>query len=178
MYRPEKHDVVAYDARIDELQINAETDAEKALFRTAFGRYFFGSTGYFLGDAKYTLEPLRKAGLHTLDVSDVPGIECARDPARAPRQPAGPLRNRAGARDRGAVPQSRAPRAAVVARRLPRLAREPASNAPAAEQQAANDAGQVESEHEAFRRAHDEYVAGGRAQRRPPDCVADPTLAA
>jgi len=74
-YRPEKHDVVAYDARIDELQINAETDAEKALYRTAFGRHFFGSTGYFPGDAKYTLEPLRKAGLHTLDVSDVPGIE-------------------------------------------------------------------------------------------------------
>jgi len=74
-YRPERHDVVAYDARIDELQINAETDAEKALYRTAFGRHLFGSTGYFPGDAKYTLEPLRKAGLRTLDASDVPGID-------------------------------------------------------------------------------------------------------
>jgi len=74
-YRPERHDVIAYDARIDELQINADSAAEKTLYRTAFGRHLFGSTDYFPGDAKYTLEPLRRAGAHTLDASDVPGID-------------------------------------------------------------------------------------------------------
>lgn len=77
-FRPEKHDVVVYDGRVDELQVNAETDGEKALYRTAFGRHLFGSESYFPGGGKYTLEPLRRAGPHTLDASDVAGIENVR----------------------------------------------------------------------------------------------------
>jgi hypothetical protein len=74
-YRPEKHDVVAYDAERDELGINASGKKEKKLYCQAFGDHLFGNTDHFAGDDKYTLDPLKEDGAGSLVCTDVEGLE-------------------------------------------------------------------------------------------------------
>ncbi|MHB9124603.1 MAG: hypothetical protein ACYC4F_01495 [Armatimonadota bacterium] len=74
-YRPEKHDVLVYQASTGELRINAGTKGEKSLYREQFGKHLFGDEDYFPGKGKYTLDPLKADGADSLVCSDVAGIE-------------------------------------------------------------------------------------------------------
>jgi hypothetical protein len=74
-YRPEKHDVVVYDAERDELGINASGKKEKKLYCQAFGDHLFENADHFAGDDKYTLDPLKEDGAGSLVCSDVEGLE-------------------------------------------------------------------------------------------------------
>jgi hypothetical protein len=74
-FRPEKHDVVVYDGKRDELGINAGSRKEKELYREEVGDYLFGQSGYFAGNDKYTLDPLKRDGAAALVCSDVDGID-------------------------------------------------------------------------------------------------------
>lgn len=76
--RPEKYDVVIYDAGRDEIRINAVSQGEKALYLLEFGRHLFGDKDYFEKNGKYTLEPLRELGEESLACDDIPGMEWVR----------------------------------------------------------------------------------------------------
>jgi len=52
LYRPERHDVVVYDATSGELRIHAPSPKDKDQYRLLFGRHLFGSDNYFPGRAK------------------------------------------------------------------------------------------------------------------------------
>lgn len=76
-YRPEKFDVLIYKSRIGELMISADTKGERQIYCQLFGKYFFGSSDYFLFErfsAKYTLQPLIDDGIESLNCSDIEGI--------------------------------------------------------------------------------------------------------
>ena len=60
-YRPQKHDSVIYDTRTGVLKLNAQTAAEKELYRKSFGKILFDDAGYFADSEIYTLAPLRQA---------------------------------------------------------------------------------------------------------------------
>lgn len=75
LYRPEKFDVVVYDPRIGEIRINAASKGEKDLYRSKFGKHLFGDEGFFPGQEKYTLEPLRSDGAASLECVDVDGVD-------------------------------------------------------------------------------------------------------
>jgi len=77
-YRPERYDVLRYDAQLGELCLNAENKKISALYREKFGLHFFGDAVQFPGTAKYTLEPLRADGAASLVCSDVEGMEWIR----------------------------------------------------------------------------------------------------
>lgn len=77
-YRPQKHDIVVYDAALDDLRVNAGTKGEKALYVEQFGLHVFGRPDYFAGTKKYTLEPLLRDGEASLDCSDIEGVEWIR----------------------------------------------------------------------------------------------------
>jgi hypothetical protein len=77
-YRPLKYDVLVYTPALRELRINAQLKGERQLYRTEFGRHFFGSQNYFNDGVKYTLEPLRDAGEPALVCADVAGMEWVR----------------------------------------------------------------------------------------------------
>jgi len=72
-YWPEKFDVLALDPTEGELRINARNKGEKKAYRTIFGRHLYGDDGFFGGEDKYTLEPLREKGEDAL--TPVEGIE-------------------------------------------------------------------------------------------------------
>jgi len=74
-YRPQKHDSIIYDNRLSVLRVNAQTQAEKNLYRDAFGRVLFDDPGHFPGEDLYTLVPLRR-GSDALRL--VPGVESVR----------------------------------------------------------------------------------------------------
>lgn len=74
-YRPEIHDVLVYDPIVNELAVHAGTKGEMKLYLAAFGRHLFGDAGYFPGDRKYTLEPLKSGDRHCLACGDIEGIE-------------------------------------------------------------------------------------------------------
>jgi hypothetical protein len=74
-YRPERYDVVRYHSQAGELQVNAGSEWERQLYRSAFGRLLFGNPVFFPGLCRFTLEPLRRAGEAALACADVPGIE-------------------------------------------------------------------------------------------------------
>lgn len=78
VYRPEKHDVLVYDAVMGELRMNTCNAGERELFRQEFGRHLFGSADYFPGMSKYTLEPLRESGEVSLACTDIEGMEWVR----------------------------------------------------------------------------------------------------
>ena len=77
-YRPLKYDVLVYQPQIGELRVNARSKHEKRLYRTQFGKHFFGDEDFFPGDSKYTLEPLLTRGEAALACVDVPGMEWVR----------------------------------------------------------------------------------------------------
>lgn len=77
-YRPEAHDVLVYDATLDEIGIHAGTKGERTLYREAFGRHVFGDAAYFPAGEKFTLAPLLTDGPDSLVCTDVEGIEWIR----------------------------------------------------------------------------------------------------
>lgn len=74
-FRPEKTDVVIYDATHNELRINASAVADVREYRTQFGRHVFGGDERFVFGEKYTLEPLKKDGRGALNCRDIPGLD-------------------------------------------------------------------------------------------------------
>ncbi len=74
-FRPEKFDVIVYNPALGEIRMNAETKGEKELYRTKFGQHFFGSSDFFNGKSKFTLEPLREIGEDSLLCDDIDGME-------------------------------------------------------------------------------------------------------
>lgn len=59
-YRPQKHDSVIYDTRTRVLKLNAQTAAEKDLYRKSIGKILFDDADYFPAGDIYTLAPLSK----------------------------------------------------------------------------------------------------------------------
>jgi hypothetical protein len=75
IYRPERHDLVIYDATAGELRVHADCDGEAELFRLAFGMHLFGDGNYFpASKGKYTLEPLRVVGRRSLVCAGIDGL--------------------------------------------------------------------------------------------------------
>jgi len=72
-YCPEKFDVLVLDPAEGELRINARNQGEKKAYRQVFGRHLYRDDGFFGGEDKYTLEPLREKGEDAL--TPVEGIE-------------------------------------------------------------------------------------------------------
>lgn len=73
--RPDRYDLVVYDPDFDELSLNTENDKEREVYRQEFGRHLFGKADYFVGNGKYTLEPLVAKGAAALLPNGVPGID-------------------------------------------------------------------------------------------------------
>lgn len=74
-YRPQRHDVLVYDASRGDIRVNCCGKRELEEFRKAFGVHLFGDETFFPGTAKYTLAPLVRDGRNCLACRDVPGIE-------------------------------------------------------------------------------------------------------
>lgn len=74
IYRPERHDVVVYDAQSGELRIHGDCPKETEVFRLAFGLHLFDDGNYFpKSRAKYTLDPL-KLGRLALTWRGIPSV--------------------------------------------------------------------------------------------------------
>ena len=74
IYRPERHDVVVYDAEAGEMRVHADCEQEPELFRLAFGMHLFGDANYFpASKGKYTLDPL-KEGRGVLACAGIDGL--------------------------------------------------------------------------------------------------------
>jgi hypothetical protein len=77
-YRPQKHDVLVYDQRTDEIGVHAATLGEKRLYLKTLGMHLFGSETYFPSALRFNLAPLVHDGADALLCKDVPGIEAIR----------------------------------------------------------------------------------------------------
>lgn len=73
-YRPQKDDVLIYDAVVDEIGINAGTKGERELYMKTLGAVIFGSEEYFDFAERYDLQPLLDHGPVSLAYEDIPGI--------------------------------------------------------------------------------------------------------
>ena len=74
IYRPERHDVVIYDADAGEMRVHADCEQEPELFRLAFGMHLFNDANYFPASrGKYTLEPL-KTGRPSVACAGIDGV--------------------------------------------------------------------------------------------------------
>lgn len=74
-YRPQKHDLVAYDVVGGELRMNCCPGAEVTEFLRAFGGLLFNNEEHFRLREKYDLRPILEVGPACLVCSDVVGIE-------------------------------------------------------------------------------------------------------
>ena len=74
-FRPEKTDLVIYDALNNELRISTSTIGELRLYREKFGKHVFGDPERFVYTQKYTLAPLKTEGVNSLRCRDVGGME-------------------------------------------------------------------------------------------------------
>lgn len=77
-YRPQKHDVVIYDADQDVLAVNADTKGARTLYRESIGLVLFGDKDYFGEGEIFTLAPIRDDGADCLVSSDIDGIDRVR----------------------------------------------------------------------------------------------------
>lgn len=77
-FRPEKTDLVIYDALNNELRISTSTIGELRLYREKFGKHVFGDPEKFVYAHKFTLAPLKTDGVGSLHCRDVGGIEWVR----------------------------------------------------------------------------------------------------
>lgn len=91
-YRPQKHDVLIYDAAIDVLCVNAGSKGEMTLYRETLGDVLFGDPAYFDEGDIFTLDPLRADGPEALACGDVPGITRVRLLDLVRIMPANPVR--------------------------------------------------------------------------------------
>jgi hypothetical protein len=78
LYRPQKHDVVIYDADQDVLAVNADTKGARTLYRETIGHVLFGDKDYFGEGEIFTLAPIRDDGAACLVSSDIDGIDRVR----------------------------------------------------------------------------------------------------
>jgi len=78
LYRPQKHDVVIYDADQDVLAVNADTKGARTLYRETIGLVLFGDKDYFGEGEIFTLAPIRDDGAACLVSSDIDGIDRVR----------------------------------------------------------------------------------------------------
>jgi len=77
-FRPEKMGVLILDVIHNELRINASNFPDLREYRSLFGRHLFGNEDRFVFVEKYTLAPLKVAGVAALNCRDVAGIESVR----------------------------------------------------------------------------------------------------
>ncbi len=77
-FRPEKTDLVIYDAVNNELRISTSTIGELRLYREKFGKHVFGDAEKFVYTQKYTLAPFKTDGIASLQCRDVGGVEWVR----------------------------------------------------------------------------------------------------
>jgi len=77
-FRPEKTDLVIYDALNNELRISTSTIGELKLYREKFGKHVFGDPEKFVYAEKFTLAPLKTDGVGSLKCRDIGGIEWVR----------------------------------------------------------------------------------------------------
>lgn len=77
-FRPERTDLVIYDALNNELRISTSTIGELRLYRDKFGKHVFGDPEKFVYAQKFTLAPLKTDGVGSLQCRDVGGIEWVR----------------------------------------------------------------------------------------------------
>ena len=73
-FRPQKHDVIIYDAILDLLGINAETKGERDLYRSTLGELVFNRSSYFGEGDVFTLAPIRTVGPDMLKCGDIDGV--------------------------------------------------------------------------------------------------------
>jgi hypothetical protein len=74
-FRPEKTDVVIYDAVHNELRINASTFSDVREYRALFGTHVFGGEDKFVFGEKYRLDPLKTEGRAALNCRDIAGLD-------------------------------------------------------------------------------------------------------
>ncbi|MDB6034901.1 MAG: uncharacterized protein JWM16_5239 [Verrucomicrobiales bacterium] len=74
-YRPAKDDVVVYSPRRDEIRIHTGTKGEREMYQGTFGARLFGNPEQFSVRKAFSLEPLRRDGVMSLDCDAVGGIE-------------------------------------------------------------------------------------------------------
>ena len=77
-FRPQRHDVLKYDAIHGEMAVNCCADPERRILLRLFGSCLFGRPDFFPGAAKYTLTPIVRDGRASLACSDTPGMEWVR----------------------------------------------------------------------------------------------------
>jgi hypothetical protein len=84
-FRPEIHDVLAYDRGMDVLGLKAGSVGERTVYRQVIGEIrqvigeiLFGSAGYFDAPFSITLEPVFQKGPEVLNCEDVPGMASAK----------------------------------------------------------------------------------------------------
>ena len=77
-YRPQKDDVLIYDAEIDEIGVNAETKGERELYLRTLGMVLFGEDAHFERAERYNLQPLIDNGPAALVCADIPGLSRVR----------------------------------------------------------------------------------------------------
>ena len=77
-FRPERTDMVIYDAAANELRVPATTLGEMRLYVAAFGKYLFGDEHHFGFTQKYTLSPLQERGRDALACCGIEGLESIR----------------------------------------------------------------------------------------------------
>ncbi|MGE3718075.1 MAG: hypothetical protein AB7G07_06735 [Bauldia sp.] len=74
-YRPQKHDLLAYDPNEDVIAIHAGTKGEIGAFLESVGLVLFGDRNYFPHDSRFTLSPLVDHGPKSLACEDIDGLE-------------------------------------------------------------------------------------------------------
>jgi len=75
IYRPERHDLLVYDAEDGNIRVHADCNKEPEVFRKAFGTHLFGDQNFFPpGLEKYTLDPLKSNGRAALAFDGIEGL--------------------------------------------------------------------------------------------------------
>lgn len=77
-YRPEKIDMVVYDAATNEFHVHADGIREMRMYLQAFGKHVFGREDQFTYREKYTLEPLKLRGRDSRNCRGIEGLEVIR----------------------------------------------------------------------------------------------------
>jgi hypothetical protein len=73
-FQPLHEDLLQFNRLTGELKINAATAIQKELYRSEFGRYYFGDENLFPPGDIWTAEPLRRNGEAALSVVNVPEL--------------------------------------------------------------------------------------------------------
>lgn len=77
-YRPQKDDVLIYDAEVNEIGVNAGTKGERDLYLATISAVLFGDKAYFDLANRYDLQPLLDHGPAALICEDILGLSRVR----------------------------------------------------------------------------------------------------